>query len=411
MSNSKQEQRNTHLFVAAQGLQGLGDRFVAAKTVLPWAFQSAGVPAWMTGLLTPIRESGSMLPQSMLSKFVRRSKRRVGVWVLGAFGQALSAALMIPVIFLTNGPTLGALILLLLALLATSRALCSIASKDVQGRIADKGERGKLLGRATALGGAIALLTGILMIFLAEVPLWLIAVLIGIGALAWAVAGLLFSQIKEEVSVGDKISKTDAPTKPWWQELRSLLRDDSTFRKFVAVRSLMLVSSLSTTFLVMIAHGADSAWASLGVFMAVSALAEMVAGPVSGLFSDRSAKNMLSAGAFIASLGALAAALLSWLGPKELVVIILPVLYFVIQLAHTSIRVARKTYLVDVAKGDKRTVYTANSNTLMGIVLLIAGAISGALAMLGPEAALVFLSLTGLIGVFGARSLPEVSKG
>ena len=412
-SHDERNHRNVTAFVSGQALQGLGDRFVAAKTVLPWLFQSAGAPAWMTALLTPVRESGSMLPQSLLSPWVRTKPRRTRVWVLGAIGQALSAALMVPVVFLTDGALLGALILLLLATLATSRALTSIASKDVQGRIVDKGERGGVLGWATALGGAFALLVGIGLIFIpGTVPLWVIATLIAVGAGSWALAALVFSRIDEDTGSDDSTSGT-APTRPntrnWWSELTSLLRNDHTFRMFVAVRSLMLVSSLSTTFLVMIAHGIGSAWASLGVFVAVSALAELVAGPISGALSDRSSKTMMAAGASIASLAALTAASLSWWASSGVLALALPVLYFIVQLAHTSIRVARRTYLVDAAEGDTRTLYTAHSNTLMGIVLLLAGGISGALATLGPELALVFLAATGLAGVIASRSLPEVS--
>ncbi|MDN6247130.1 MAG: MFS transporter, partial [Corynebacterium casei] len=62
------ESRNASRFVIANGMQNLGDELVAAKTVLPWLFQSAGVPAALTGLLVPIRESGSMLPQAALTQ-------------------------------------------------------------------------------------------------------------------------------------------------------------------------------------------------------------------------------------------------------------------------------------------------------------------------------------------------------
>ena len=72
-------------------------------------------------------------------------------------------------------------------------------------------------------------------------------------------------------------------------------------------------------------------------------------------------------------------------------------------------RVSRKTYLVDMADGDKRTMITGASNTVMGVVLLVVGAVSSAIAVLGPQAALIFLAVVGYAGVFGARNLKEVS--
>ena len=45
---------NARYFIWSNGLQNLGDQIVAAKTVLPALFSAAGVPAFFTGLLTPI---------------------------------------------------------------------------------------------------------------------------------------------------------------------------------------------------------------------------------------------------------------------------------------------------------------------------------------------------------------------
>ena len=87
------------------------------------------------------------------------------------------------------------------------------------------------------------------------------------------------------------------------------------------------------------------------------------------------------------------------------------VAYFLLTITHTGVRVARKTYVVDMATGDQRTEYVAVSNTAMGVLLLIAGAVSSALALLGPEAALLFLAGLGLLGVVAGRSLEEVSVG
>ena len=78
-------------------------------------------------------------------------------------------------------------------------------------------------------------------------------------------------------------------------------------------------------------------------------------------------------------------------------------------LTHTGVRVARKTYVVDMAGGDRRTEYVAVANTAMGALLLGAGAVSSGLASFGPAVALVFLGLLGAVGVVTAGTLPEVS--
>ena len=83
-------------------------------------------------------------------------------------------------------------------------------------------------------------------------------------------------------------------------------------------------------------------------------------------------------------------------------------LFFVLSLAHTGIRVGRKTYLVDMAPADERAAYVAVSNTVIGVVLLL----SGSLGILGTffssyEVILVF-ALLGLAGAAVAATLGEV---
>lgn len=176
------ETRNGRLFVLANGLQGVGDEFVSAKTVLPWILSSAGVPAFFSALLVPVRESGSMLPQAALASWVvtRRSRKRV--WIIGALGQAAAAAAIAASALLLGGVALGAAVIVALAVLALFRALTSIASKDVQGRTISKGHRGRIQGRATALTGGVALAAGLGLSMVSDLPQWALAALLFTGA-------------------------------------------------------------------------------------------------------------------------------------------------------------------------------------------------------------------------------------
>src|SRR5699024_9623820 len=75
--------RNGLRLVAANTLQSSGDQTVSASTVLPWLFHVLGVPAALIGLLVPIRETGSMLPQAFLTPLVVRVTYRKWVFVAG----------------------------------------------------------------------------------------------------------------------------------------------------------------------------------------------------------------------------------------------------------------------------------------------------------------------------------------
>lgn len=401
------EKANGRRFVLANGLQGLGDQLVSGKTVLPWLLGAAGAPGFFIALLVPFRESGSMLPQAALTPWVTTQPSRKKVWMIGSAGQALAAAGIAVSALLIDGPALGLTVVVLLGILALFRALCSIASKDVQGRTISKGSRGRITGQATAFAGLIALVLGVILWFLdADLPRWLMAALLGLGAASWALALPIFNGIDEPRSEVDPAG----PNRAWWADTWGLFTGDRRFRRFVIVRSLMLVSALSTSFVVALSQQIGHSFAGLGSFVVASAAASLLAGQVSGVWSDLSSKSVMALGSAVASAVIVLVVLAAWLSPDAIAPFALPVGFFLIQLAHTAVRVARKTYLVDMAEGDQRTRYTGAANTLMGIILLIVGVSSGVIAAFGASAALLFLAVIGLLGVLGASKLEEVSK-
>ena len=78
--------------LGAMALTKLGDALASPKTTLAWTLGALGAPAWMVGLLVPVRESGSMLPQLFIAARVRALPRRKPVWLLGALLQAAAVA-------------------------------------------------------------------------------------------------------------------------------------------------------------------------------------------------------------------------------------------------------------------------------------------------------------------------------
>ena len=404
MSNDQREERNARRFVWSNGLQNIGDQLVAPKTVLPWLFGAAGVPAVMTSFLVPIRESGSMLPQAFLSPWVTSKRSRKRVWLIGSWGQAIAAGLIALSALLLDGTPLGAVILILLAAHALFRSLCSLAGKDVQGRTISKGRRGSITGRATALAGAFTLAIGLLLTFLPNnLPQWTIAALLAVGALTWALASLVFSGIDEPEAEPE--SNDGQSMKEMW----ALVKGDRDLQKFLVVRSLMLVTALSTPFIVVMAGDEGADLTGLGAFIIASGGASLLGGRVSGKLSDRSSKSTMAWAAGVASTVLVALVASARLAPSAVNAWVMPLGFFLVNLAHTAVRVSRKTYLVDMADGDKRTMITGASNTVMGVVLLVVGAVSSAIAVLGPQAALIFLAVVGYAGVVGARNLKEVS--
>ncbi|WP_454973038.1 MFS transporter [Corynebacterium propinquum] len=410
------QQRNGRHIAIANALQNIGDQTASAKTVLPWLFTAAGVPAAFSGLLVPVRESLAMLPQAALRGWVTSQGSRKRIWLLGSLGQALCAALMAIAALVLTGTSLGVAIVALLACLAIFRSLCSLSGKDVLGRAVSKGQRGAVTGTATTLSCIVTIAVGGVLVFVpSPIPVWVGAVLIGIGALGWCVAALSFARVDENLSTrsGKNAAQSALPSSslPWYRDTWQLLRDDAHFRQFVVVRSLLLVSSLSTAFIVTLSARNDSSFAELGAFVFVSGLSALLAGRISGIWSDRSSRTVMSVAAGTASLVLLLLVASSLTLPPGWNSVLFPLGFFLVSLSHAAIRVARSTYLVDMAENDQRTRYTGAANTLMGVILLGVGALSSVIALHGPAWALVFLALIGFVGVWAARKLPEVSQG
>ncbi len=394
--------------VLALTLQKAGDLIVDPRTVLSWLMASVGAPGGFVGLLVPIRESGSMLPQVALVPLVRRLAVRKWIWVTGGVLQAVACMAMALVAASMRGVAAGVAILAALTVLALARSLSSIASKDVLGRTVPKGVRGQINGLATVGAGLAAITVGLAMRGFggqdtgAATFAWL---LLG-GATAWLLAVVVYASLREARGEHDERVRARSVL-----AAVGLLRDDAVFRRFVLARALLLVSALSPPYVVALAtaRGAGAGLAGLGPFIISSGLASLVGGRVWGRMADRSSRRVM-----VLACGAASLVVLGFLGVRRLDGVadlewLYPATYLLLALAHTGSRLGRKTYVVDLAEGNRRTDYVAVSNTAMGIVLLLAGGLSAGVATLGIEAALALLAGLGLIGVVVSRSLPDVS--
>lgn len=401
--------RNGLRYLLAHVLQATGDQVVNAKTVLPWALAAVGAPSATLALLVPVRESGSMLPQAAFSPVLQRARLRGRFWLWGSAGQAVATAGMAFAVATLSGWAAGVAVALLLAVFALARSLNSLAGKDVLGRIVPKGERGQISGISTMLSGAVAITLGLAIRIFGgdDVEVVALAWLLGAAALAWVVALAVFAGIREP-----EAEVVDEQATGWVRESWELLRDDAPFRRFVLARGLLLVSALSPPFVVVLAaQEGEGSLQGLGPFVIAQGLAALVGGRRFGRMADRSSQRLMTRAAAAASLTVVLFLALHLLPATRGLWWLYPATFLLLSLAHTAVRVGRKTYVVDMAGEDRRTQYVAVSNTAMGVLLLVVGAVSAGLAVLGAVVALAFLAVLGLAGVVVSRSLPEVSKG
>jgi len=399
--------RNFLLILASNILTKLGDLLTSPKTILAWLLSAVGAPG-LVAWLVPIRESGSMVPQIAIDAWVRRKPVRKWFWALGSFGQAASVIGMAASIWFFEGYVAGTGVIIALIIFSLARGFCSVAMKDVQGKCIPKGRRGRLSGLATTIGGsATVLLTLVLFWNRGEPTLIFFTLLLLLAALMWMLAGLLFA------SVAEYAGETGGAGNGFfvaWHSL-NLLRDDQLFRHFVITRALLLCSALAAPYFVVLAQQqTESGWL-LGVFLLASSVASSVSASFWGWAADTSSRRvMIRGGGIAASVCVLIGLITVFLGEQTNNNWFYPAAFFILSIAHAGVRLGRKTYLVDMAEGNKRTDYTAVSNTVIGILLLVIGGLSTLLAAISNGAVILMLGLMGLAGTLSAVRLAEVSQ-
>jgi predicted MFS family arabinose efflux permease len=394
--------------VGASLLTKTGDALINPKTVLAWLVNFMGAPAFVLALLVPLRESGSMIPQLAIAAWVRRKPIRKWTWVLGAVLQGAAVAAIGACAFLLRGLAAGVAVLAALVLFSLARGLCSVSSKDVLGKTIPKRRRGRVGGIASGLSGVVVVLVGLGM-YLGRPDdadaVFYVALLVG-AALLWWLAAAIYASIEEEP--GETGGGGNAAS----VALRSLglLGRDRDFRRFVITRALLISSALAAPYYVALAQQASGgSTATLGLLILAGGLAASLSAPTWGRMADRSSRRVLLLAATLTCLLNVGVFLVenligsvpSWVYPAA---------FLGLGIAHSGIRLGRKTYLVDMAGGNRRTDYVAVSNTVIGLILLLAGSVTAALSFLAPDVLILALAGTTLAGIASGLGLPEVQE-
>lgn len=397
---------NFFLIMVSLVMTKLADLLMSPKIVLSWLLSSMGVPATLISWLVPIRESGSLIPQLAIGARIRQHPRRRGFWVAGSLLQGICVAAMAASVWYYDGLTAGYLVLALLVCFSLSRGLCSVAIKDIQGKTIPKSRRGRLSGLASTISGIMTVLVSLWLFGSGENPSHLLYTgLLLAAALLWWLAAANFSFVNEYngATAGGKNALREA--------LRSLslLRSDVPFRHFVLTRALLMASGLSAPFFVVLAQQDSVDARLLGGFLLASSLASSLSASFWGWMADVSSRKVLIRAGAIASVICLLVGIGSGLSNGNFY---LPWLitgaYFVLSVAHAGVRLGRKTYLIDMAGGTRRTDYVAVSNSIIGVLLLVTGAVSALASVISVEGVLIFLGLMSAIGTISAIRMKEV---
>lgn len=350
------------LLIAGLSLNKLADLLISAKTTLTALLVSVGAPVWMIGWLVPIRESGALLPQVLISIYLRKHAQRHIVWRIGMITQVFSVVGMLLSVILFSGFIAGILVLSSLVLLSLGRSACSLTVKDMEADVAKKGERGNLIGVASTVSGVVTLVIAIpLVIYDGALTSNILLVVLCASMLAFILTLICVWPIKTRVEVESSSENTFS------------INFDTTIYKFIFVRGLFVHSALVAPYFMIERNG--DVKELLPIYIGAEATAALLSSIIWGKIADKSAKLTLRLSGLLA-LGA-CVGLLFW---QTSSIVTSALLFFVLSVAHAGVRTGRKTYSLDVKEGYDRTELVGFSNTAIGIILLAFGALYAALA-------------------------------
>lgn len=397
------------LNVANGACTKLAEELAGPDLVLPWLLGALAAPSGIAAVLMPAKQAGSLLPQLMISGWIRTRSQRKWVWVAAGLIQAACLLAMVAAALWLPAALAGWSIVGLLLAFSIASGCGSVSFQDVTPKTIPEGARGRMLSNRSAIGGAFALATGV----------WLstgmngtdalapLLILVGAAAVLWAAAAILFAGIPEEDS-------EPGEGRDPLEEIRlglALVRDVKGYRRFLAARTALLSVEVATPIYVLFAQNhAGATLDDLGLYMVASGLAAVLSSPFWGAFSDDSARKVMTVSALLGVVAAAAAIALPALLPDAVMHWAFAGVFLVLGVAVAGVRLGRKTYLADGAPADERPLYVAFSNTAAGIVAI--GFMGLGIVAEATDVATTVIVLGGFsaLGFVLSRAMPKASR-
>ncbi|EAU41577.1 Permease of the major facilitator superfamily protein [Fulvimarina pelagi HTCC2506] len=386
-----------------------GDGLLDPKLILPWLLQSVGAPSAAIGLLVPMRESLALLPQILIAHRVREMKRRKWVWALGSAIEAAAIFAMVACLVAFEGAAAGWSVAALLAIFALGRSLASVSYKDVLGKTISKTKRGSITGLAGSVAAAVVLAYGgALALDILPLEQTVLLIGLGVGGALFAIAAFAFTMLVEEAGANEGAENGFKAILTYGQQAWA----DKQFRLFVITRALLTVTALAPPYLLLSAgENGERNLGTLGSFVLASSIAAILGSYVWGSLSDRSSRRVLMYSAIAGFVVLAASSAIAMIEAAQgWWPLAAPFALFLLMLSYQGVRQGRKIHLTDMAKAEDRAIYTAVSNTMIGIVLLVMGAFGFLADQLGLSFVLGAFAVFCLAAVFVAMRLDEVQE-
>jgi hypothetical protein len=368
MTEQQTQAHNQKVHTQSLSMTRFGDGLVDPKLVLSWVLTSVGAGPLFVGLLVPVREAGSLLPQLFTAAKLRQFAVRKWWWVIGSVVQGVMVFSMALSALFLSGNSAGAAIVGCLTVFAVARSACSISYKDVLGKTVDKSRRGAVSGAASSISAIGVLVFGLLLLFQVFDQQLIVFGALFLATVLWMLAAVRFAALAETPS---EIAVTARD--PVARAYLGYLLKDSELQKFILVRALLTATAVAPPFLLLLAQVGDTdLLAQLGGLVVASSFASFVSGRIWGGLCDRSTPLVL-AGTGLMSVLFLVVALWGVGTGLYGTLWFLPAVLFGLMVSYQGVRLARNVHLVNLANEETRAAYAAISNTIIGVVLLSTG--------------------------------------
>ena len=385
----------------------LAEQLVSPGVTLPWILSVLGASSGFAGLLVPLKNAGSLLPQLLVSAKIRAFAKRKNFWAYSAFFQAIMVACMLIAFLLFEGDKAALIIVSALFLFSIASGVASVSFKDVMAKTIPKGRRGRLLATRATGGGLLTLGAGFVLYFFlsGSYSEQSILILIASASVLWFISGAFFWSINE------KAGATEGGRSPI-EELSKgieLLKENTNLRNFIISRALLMAIPLAQPFFILYGKRlTDADLSGLGLLVIASGIAGFISSPFWGKFADRSSRKLMMVVAFLGILNIALVMGFSLVANDYQTIAVFAPLILLNMMIHGGARLSRKTYLADFAPEDERPLYISLSNTCIGLFTVVAAGIGFIAELFSIQALFVFLMMMLIASMAYSFSLKEV---
>lgn len=374
----------------------LGVSFISATTIVPLFLSKLSDSPIPIGLAAMIAQGSWFLPQLFTANAVERLARKKPVVVnLGFFTERLPMWLILLAAVVAAASPLLALVLFFIgyAWHGLGAGVVATAWQDMLARIFPVNRRGRFFAVTTFIGAGLGTIG-------ASGSAWLLEkypfpqnfiISFAVAAIAINVSWVFLSFTREPVQAA-QIPRVN--TRQYLADLPQLLRLDQNFRHFLLARSFLALSGMGMGFLTVSAlqrwQVADS---TVGLYTVAILLGQTAGNLFFGLLADRYGHKLSLE---ISGAAALFSFALAWLAPE-------PSWYFLVfalqGVSQGGILISGMMVVLEFSPPHRRPTYSGISNTLIGLVNIIAPLVGTLLANFNFSALFFGSALMALVGI------------